>query len=339
VNRCKVHGKVCSPLATQLHVVITDCPWEDDSVERKILEEGGVRVTRAQCATPQEVIVVSKDADALLVGWAPITQEVIGCLSLCRLLMRYGTGYDNIDLDAATRAGIAVAINADYCLEEVATHAFAMLLACHRQLGALQDAVRKGRWDPLDVLLPCPPLSQQIVGILGFGRIGRHFAEMVCPLVKQVLVHDPVFSESAGTGPLAQFVSFDHLLAESDYVSIHVPLTRDTHHLFDGETLSRMKKGAYLINCARGAIVDENALVESLQHNHLAGAALDVFSKEPLPADHPLRSFPRVIVTPHAAWYSTRADHLLRANPAHNILRFLRDEPIPLLNKPTLRGT
>jgi len=251
--------------------------------------------------------------------------------------MRYGTGYDNIDLDAATRAGIAVAINADYCLEEVATHAFALLLACHRQLGALGDAVRKGRWDPLGVMLPCPPLSQQTVGILGFGRIGRRFAEMACPLAKQVLVHDPILSGSVGAGPPAQLVSFERLLAESDYVSIHVPLTADTHHLFDGGTISRMKKGAYLINCARGAIVDEEALVESLQNNHLAGAALDVFSKEPLPTDHPLRGFPRVIITPHAAWYSTRADYLLRANPARNILRFLRNESISLLNKPAIR--
>jgi len=326
-------------VAAEPHVVITDCPWEDDSVERKILEEAGVSVTRAQCTTPQEVIAVSKDADALLVGWAPINQEVIGCLSRCRLLMRYGTGYDNIDLDAATRAGIAVAINADYCLEEVATHAFALLLACHRQLGALQEAVRNGLWDPLDVLLPFPPLSHQTVGILGFGRIGRRVAGMVGPLVKQVLVHDPMFSGSVGAGPPTQFVSFDSLLADSDYVSIHVPLTADNHHLFDRETLSRMKKGAYLINCARGAIIDEEALLESLRNNHLAGAALDVFSKEPLPQDHPLRSFPRVIVTPHAAWYSTQADHRLRANPARNILRFLRGDPIPLLNGRTARET
>ena len=322
----------------QLRVVITDCPWEDNSVEREILEDSGVQVSRAQCTTPQEVIATSKDADALLVGWAPITREVIGRLSRCRLLMRYGTGYDNIDLDAATQAGIAVAINAEYCLEEVATHAFALLLACHRQLGALQDAVRNGRWDPLEVLVPFPPLSRQTVGVLGFGRIGRHFAAMVRRLVQRVLVHDPLVSEWIGADPPAEFVSFDRLLAESDYLSIHVPLTADTHSLFRGETIARMKKGAYLINCARGPIVDEEALVASLRQNHLAGAALDVFSQEPLPADHPLRSFPRVIITPHAAWYSTQADHLLRANPARNILRFFRGEPIPLLNNPATRA-
>lgn len=161
---------------------------------------------------------------------------------------------------------------------------------------------------------------------------------MVRPLVKQVLVHDPLVSEWIGADPPAQFVSFDRLLAESDYISIHVPLTADTHSLFRAETIAKMKKGAYLINCARGPIVDEEALVASLQQNHLAGAALDVFSKEPLLADHPLRRFPRVIITPHAAWYSTQADHLLRANPARNILRFFRGEPISLLNNSVTQG-
>jgi D-3-phosphoglycerate dehydrogenase len=326
--------KVGSAVAGQLQVVITDCPWEDDSVERKILEEGGVRVTRTQCKTPSDVTAAAKDADALLVGWAPITKEVVGSLDRCRLLMRYGTGFDNIDVAAATRAGVAVAINADYCLEEVATHALALLLACHRQLGALQDAVRNGGWNPLEVLRPMPPLSQQTVGILGFGRIGRHLARMVRPLVKQLLVQDPFISAPPGPDSLAEFVSLDRLLAESDYLSIHVPLTADTHHAFNRATLGRMKKGAYLINCARGPIVNEEDLVESLRNHHLAGAALDVFSKEPLPADHPLRSFPSVIITPHAAWYSTQADYLLRANPARNILRFFRGESIALLNQP-----
>lgn len=326
-------------MSAQLRVVITDSPWEDNSVERKILEEGGVQVTRAQCTTPFDVTTVSKDADALLIGWAPITKEIIGSLNRCRLLMRYGTGYDNIDVDAATRAGIAVAINADYCLEEVATHAFALLLACHRQLSALQDAVRNGCWDPLRVLYPSPPLSHQTVGILGFGRIGRRLAGMVRPLAKRVLVHDPFFPEGMEADSPAQFASFNSLLAESDYISIHVPLTADTRHLFNGDTMARMKKGAYLINCARGPIVDEDALLESLRQNHLAGAGLDVFSKEPLPADHPLRGFPRVIITPHAAWYSTQADYQLRANPARNILRFFRGEPIPLLNGPRTAGT
>jgi D-3-phosphoglycerate dehydrogenase / 2-oxoglutarate reductase len=323
--------------ARDLRVVITDCSWEDDSVERKILEDAGVHLTRTQCTTPREVIDAAKDADALLVGWAPITSEVIGTLTRCRMLMRYGTGYDNIDVEAATRAGIAVAVNADYCVEEVATHALALLLACHRQLGALQESVRRGVWNPLETLLPFPPLSEQVVGILGFGRIGRHVGRMIQPLVKQVLVHDPMFSGTHPADLPVEFVSFDRLLAESDYISVHVPLGPQTHHLFNAQTIAQMKKGSYLINCARGPIIDEQALVDSLRNNHLAGAGLDVFSKEPLPIDHPLRSFPRVMITPHAAWYSARADHLLRANPARNILHFFRGQPIPLLNTPGRR--
>jgi D-3-phosphoglycerate dehydrogenase / 2-oxoglutarate reductase len=315
-----------------MRVVITDCSWEDDSVERKILEEGGAQVTRAQCRKSEEVIAVSKDADALLVGWAPITEEVIGSLNRCRLIMRYGAGYDNINVAAATAAGIAVGINADYCVEEVATHAFTLLLACHRQLSALQDTVRKGGWNPLDVLLPFPPLSEQTVGILGFGRIGRQLAKMAVPIAKRVIAHDP-FLTSATKNPPAQFVTFEALLADSDYISIHAPLAPETYHLFRAETIARMKKGAYIINCARGAIVDERALLQSVRQDHLAGAALDVFAEEPLPLDHPLRDFPRVIITPHAAWYSTQADYYLRANPARNILRFLRGESIPLLNR------
>jgi D-3-phosphoglycerate dehydrogenase len=247
--------------------------------------------------------------------------------------MRYGTGYDNIDLEAATQAGIAVAINADYCLEEVATHAFAMLLACHRQLPALQDSVRKGHWDPLKALLPYPPLHEQTVGVLGFGRIGRYFAGLMRPLVQRILVHDPWIHDPALVSKAgAHLVDFDGLLAQSDYISIHVPLTTETRSMFRRETLVRMKKGSYLINCARGPIVEEDALVEVLRDGHLAGAGLDVFAREPLPPDHPLRSFPRVILTPHAAWYSTQADYRLRANPAQNILRFFRGEPVSLLN-------
>jgi D-3-phosphoglycerate dehydrogenase / 2-oxoglutarate reductase len=316
---------------SQLRVVITDCPWEDNSVERQILEEAGIQVTRSQCATPTDIIAVAKDADALLVGWAPITRAVIAHLSRCRLLMRYGTGYDNIEVDAATEAGIAVAINAEYCLEEVAVHAFALFLACHRQLAALRDSVQNGGWDPFQVLLPCPPVSEQTVGVLGFGRIGRRFAELARTVAKQVFVCDPAFLQRHDASDSPHFVSFDRLLAESDYISIHVPLTPETHLLFRHETIARMKKGAYLINCSRGSIIDEEALLDSLRGNHLAGAALDVFAKEPLPSNHPLRRSPRVMVTPHSAWYSTRADYLLRANPARNIVKFFQGEPIPLL--------
>lgn len=321
--------------AKALQVVITDCPWEDNSVERRILEASGFEVRREQCNSPEEVTEACKNADALIVGWAPITAEVIRSLPRCRLLMRYGVGYNNIDVEEATKAGVAVAINGDYCTEEVATHALALLMACHRQLNSLQAALRDERWDPLTIMCPTPPLSDQVVGVLGYGKIGRCFVRMVRPLVKRVLIHDPAILSSESTALKdGTLVPFDKVLYESDYISIHVPLTSETHHLFNADTFAKMKNTAYLINCARGPIIDEQALVDTLRSGRLAGAALDVFHQEPLPMDHALWRFTRVIITPHAAWYSTRADYLLRAIPAQNIVRFFRGEKISLVNCP-----
>jgi D-3-phosphoglycerate dehydrogenase len=246
-----------------LQVVITDCSWEDNSIERGIIQEIGAETVRAQCSTPEEVIAAAKDADALLVGWAPINRKAISELRRCRFMMRFGVGYDNIDVTAASEAGIAVANNPDYCVEEVATHAVSFLLACHRQLAPLMNSVRSGKWDPLAVMWPTPQLREQTAGLLGLGRIGRRVAEMVASLVKRVLVCDPVVQNSGTRLPGVDFVSFDELLRESDYLSIHVPGTDQTHHLFSDENLSKMKPASYLINCSRGTIVDEPALVRA----------------------------------------------------------------------------
>lgn len=318
-----------------LKVVLTDCPWEDISVERGILERAGLELIRTECRTPQEVIEACRDADALLVGWAPLNRDVLPQLKKCRLAMRYGTGYDNIDVPAATAAGIAVAINADYCVDEVATHTLAMILACHRQLPVLTDSVRSGFWNPLAVMRPSPPFGSQTVGVLGMGRIGRKLFEMVRPLVGRVIAHDPALAASGEVIPGLEWVSLERLLSESDYISVHAPLNPHTRHLINAETISRIKPTCYLVNCARGPVIDENALVDALRANRIAGAALDVFAEEPLPAEHPLRGFPNVLITPHAAWYSAQADYRLRANPAEMIVRFLRGEIIPLLNPPT----
>jgi D-3-phosphoglycerate dehydrogenase / 2-oxoglutarate reductase len=319
-------------------VVITDCPWEDNSIERGILEAAGAEVVRAQCTTPEQVIAHCSEADALLVGWAPINRKVVSELHRCRLAMRYGTGYDNIDVPAATAAGIAVGINADYCVDEVAMHALSLLLSLHRQLPELMHSVRSGVWDPMAVLRRAPGLHRQTVGIVGLGRIGRRFLNLVKPLTHRVLVFDPVLQATGSAPDGFEWASLDGLLTDCDYISIHAPLTAETHHLFNPETLARMKPGASLINCARGPIVDEAALTEALRTGRLGGAALDVFEREPLPTNHPLREFPNVIITPHAAWFSADADYRLRANPAEAIVRFFRGEPVPLLNQPVAKA-
>lgn len=315
-------------------VVITDCPWEDISVEREILQSVGTEVERFQCSTPDQTIAAAKGADALLVGWAPIDRKVIQSLSKCRIMVRYGAGYNNIDVEAATEAGIAVANNPDYCIDEVAIHALALLLACHRQLGPLTVAVRNGIWDPMKTMKPMPRLSEQVVGIVGYGRMGRRFASLVRPLVSRVLVYDP-FVAANDTG--VEFAPLENVLAASDYVSVHAPLNDKTRHLIGKEALSQMKLSAFLINCSRGEIVDEQALVQALEGARLGGAALDVFEKEPLAVDHPLRSLPNVLITPHVAWFSSTADYELRARPARMITNYLQGLAVPLLNSPVAK--
>ena len=314
-------------------VVITDCPWQDISIEEKILSEIGAEVRRFQCGSPEEVIAAAQDADALLLGWAPITKAVVEALPKCRIMVRYGVGYNNVDVDAATAAGIAVANNPDYCMDEVATHALALVLACHRQLSPLMTEVRAGAWDPT-TMKPMPRLNEQTVGIIGYGRIGRRFAGMIRPLVKRVVAYDPMIQESDGQ---ANMLPLEDVLRSADYLSIHAPLTIDTEHLIRAETLSLMKSGAFLVNCSRGQIVDETALVAALRAGTLGGAALDVFETEPLPKDDPLREFSNVIITPHAAWFSQTADYELRANPSKLICEFLLGKPVRLLNVPRAR--
>lgn len=315
-------------------VVITDCPWEDISIEREVLSEIGADLVRFQCKSPEEVIAAAQDADGLLVGWAPITRDVIRSLSRCRILVRYGVGYDNVDVAAATEAGIAAANNPDYCVEEVATHSLAMMLACHRQMFPLAADLRRGIWDPMATMKPMPRLSGQTLGIIGFGRMGRHLAAMARGLVSRVLVYDPLVAQTQMDVKLADL---DTVLAKSDYVSIHAPLIEETRHLFNAERIARMKPGSFLINCSRGPIIDEGALVDALQKGILGGAALDVFETEPLPQDHPLRAFPNVIITPHAAWYSATADVELRAKPARKVRDYLIGKSVELLN-PELRS-
>ena len=315
-------------------VVITDCPWEDNSIERTILESSGFEVVRARCVTSNDVVEVCQDANALLVGWAPIDRNALQQLPCCRFIMRYGVGYDNIDVAAATRAGIAVANNPDYCVEEVATHTLSLILASHRQLSSLMRSVQSGEWDPLAVMSAIPQLREMVIGLVGLGRIGSRVEEMVRPLVAEVLVYDPKFEQANATPKNLTLVSFAELLSRSDYISIHSPLNAETRNLFSSEAFQRMKPNAYLINCSRGGIIDEMALINALQMGQIGGAALDVFSSEPLPLDHPLHQFPSVIITPHAAWYSAKADFLLRANPARSIVRFFAGEPVSLVNAP-----
>ncbi|WP_422927846.1 C-terminal binding protein [Singulisphaera sp. PoT] len=311
-----------------MKVAVTDASFPALDVERRILEEAGVDVVGGQCKTPETLIPLVADADAVIVQFAPITAEVIGSMSRARAIVRYGIGYDNVDLEAAKARGIPVCNVPDYCIDEVADHTLAFILATTRQVVPNTIKVRGGQWGiatPLDQMRALKHLN---VGVVGFGRIGREVVARLLPFRGRVLVHDPVVPaseiEKAGALP----VDLDRLLEESDVVTLHCPSTPKTRGMIGAEALARMKPGVILINVARGDLVDPTALTEALQSGHVSAAALDVFAPEPIPADHPILKMDNVILASHIASASVPAVRKLRETAANLALAAVRGEPL-----------
>lgn len=274
------------------------------------------------------MIRAARDADALIIGFVPITARVMDALPRLRCVVRYGVGYETIDVPAAAARGIQVANVPDYCIPEVADHAMALLLALARKVIPLDASVRRGEWATLKAAKPAHRIEGQTLGLIGMGRIGSAVVRRALGFGMRVVAHDKYLSPERAQAVGATLVDFDTLLREADFISIHTPLTPETRHLINAETIDKMKPSAYLINVARGAIVDTLALADALQRGKLAGAALDVFEQEPLPDDHPIRNAPNVILHPHAAWYSEEAMIQLQVNAAEEVARALRGEPL-----------
>jgi D-3-phosphoglycerate dehydrogenase len=310
-----------------VNVVITDSDL-GDGVEEEVL--AGHRVVRAGCRTEADAIAAVPDADALIVQWAPITAAVLAAAPRLRFVSRLGIGYDMIDVAAATRRGVAVANTPDYCVEEVAAHTVAMALALLRGLPQLDRSVRGGVWDSIGTFPRSARPSGTSVAVVGLGRIGRRVAEGMAALGFAVIGHDPY---TAGV-PGVELVSLDEALARADLLTLHVPLDDRTRGLIGDGELARMKPGALLVNTCRGGLVDEDALAGALREGRLAGAALDVFVREPLPASSPLRRLDSVILTPHAAWYSPASLAELPRRCAAQVADFLAGRPVPAIVNP-----
>ncbi|MEU1305017.1 C-terminal binding protein [Streptomyces shenzhenensis] len=264
--------------------------------------------------TTAEVVMVTP--------YAKVTAADIAAMRRCKAVVRYGMGYDNIDVAAAAAAGIPVSIVPDASTEEVASHALAMGLALSRRLPQGQAAVRDGRWAG-QLAYDAPKSTELQVGVVGMGRIGRIVAGSWAALGARVHAYDPFASFSqVPAAPLAQ------VLEESDVVSLHLPLTDRTRHLVSGAVLRRMRRGAVVVNVSRGGLVDEQALAEALRSGHIAGAALDVFAEEPLPAEHVLRDAPHTILTPHIAWRSTTSLGALQDGAVARARLALAGEPL-----------
>ena len=285
----------------------------------------------APCATEADLIAAGAEADALLVSTREnITRHVLAHMPRVRVIARYGVGLDNVDLDAAADHGIVVTHFPDYCTAEVADHALALLLALNRRLVELDRDLRDGAWTrhgPATRTIlrgPVPPLRELTLGIVGFGRIGRAVAERARPFGLTLLTADPFLDPAVAVAAGVEVLPLPDLLERADLVTIHCPLTPDTRGLFNAATLRRMKPTAFLVNTARGPIVDLPDLAAALDRGELAGAGLDVFDVEPLAADSPFYRMPNVILTPHAAYYSERSVEVVRRETLNEALTVLR---------------
>jgi D-3-phosphoglycerate dehydrogenase / 2-oxoglutarate reductase len=307
-------------------VAITDSVFPSLEPEQTVLKPLGVELRPQQCRSEEEIIALARDADAVLNCYAKMTARVIDNLKRCKIIARYGIGVDNVDLAAATKARILVTNVPDYCIDEVSDHALALLLALARRITVADGAVKVGTWEVV-AHAGIRRLRGQTLGLFGFGKIAKALASKVQPLGMKVLVYDPYLEPALIAQHGAEAVSLDKLLAEADAVSIHVPLSPETHQIIGQRELTRMKPTAFLINTSRGGIVDERALAAALKEGRLGGAGLDVLSVEPPPADHPLRQAPNIILTPHLAFYSRESVIELQTKAADEVARALKGEP------------
>ena len=307
---------------------------EVGEAELALLAGSGARLVERPCRTEDELLEHGRDAAAILTLDEPLTARVIAGLRGCRVIARFGIGVDRVDLEAATAAGIVVTNVPDYCVDEVSDHALGLLLAVTRRIVPLDRAVRDGVWDTAAVAGPVRRLRGRRLGIVGFGRLGRSFAAKAQALGLEVVAYDPNVADSDIEAAGVRSLSLDALIASSDIVSLHAPLTPQTRHLLDRQRIDSLPAGAVLLNTSRGGLVDEDALAAALREGRLGGAGLDVFETEPPPRDHPLLGLPNVVVSSHSSHYSLEAGADMRAKAFGNVARVLRGEaPLSPVNR------
>jgi len=306
-------------------IAVTDSPFPSLDPARAALERIAPELKMAKSPSMEDILAVAREADAILVTYAKLPGELLRQLKRCKAIGRFGLGVDNIDLPAAKELGIAVNYVPDYCLREVSDHAMALLLSLARKIPFSNRLVQSGRWE-VPPIVPLRRLEGQVLGLVGFGNIPRALVPKAKAFGLKVIAHDPHVSKHVLSAAGVEGVSFDDLLALSDFVSVHAPLLPATRGLVNAAAFARMKKGALLINTARGPLVDEAALAAALDSGHLGGAALDVVTTEPLAQDSPLKGRDNVILTPHTAFYSVEALEELQVKCASDVARVLSGE-------------
>lgn len=318
-------------------VVITDYEYKDVEKERQIITEAGFSLDALQCKGEQEVLEACRNADAVIVQYCNISRRVIEVMDHCQMIIKYGIGVNNIDEKAATEKGIYVCNVPDYGVDEVSNHAILMILALSKKLPVITKAMCGGEWGYGSVV-PLRRMEGSTLGLVGLGRIPALVAHKMSNFGMRILAYDPMLDEAEAKRRGAQLVDFHTLCRESDYISIHCPLTEETRHLFNRSVFREMKPTALLVNTARGPVVCEKDLIEALEQGELAGAGLDVYEEEPLNPSSKLLAMEQVICTPHCAWYTEDAVSAVQVKAAQEVVRVLSGNgPLHAVNRSALR--
>lgn len=309
-------------------VYVTDYEYSSLEEEKKELLKYGIELLPRQCRNEDDIIRECQGADGLLNQYASINRRVIEGLPNLKVVARYGVGVNTVDLDAATENGVCVLNVPDYCMDEVSNQAFALIMACQRKLGLLNDQVQQGEWD-YKIAKPIYRMAGQTLGLLGFGRIPRMLAKKVKAFGMHVTVYDPYLKAADVAAYGVRLLPVSELLQSADIISVHVPLTTDTCNLISRKEFALMKKNAILVNTSRGQLIDEDALYEAIVNQQISGAGLDVTVQEPLETQSKLRGLPNVIITPHVAWYSEESELELKRKAAHGVAEILAGYDVP----------
>jgi len=311
-----------------MKLVVTDQAFGNTRHEQAAAQAAGANFNEFQCRTEEETIEAVTDANAILNNFAPITRRVMQAMAEGATIVRYGVGVDNVDLAAAKELGIRVCNVPDYGIEEVADHATAMTLMMARKLGQYDQGIRTGEWKIDKMVDGVRSLRNTTVGLIGLGRIARAYATRMAVFGCNIIGFDPYVTEAQAKAAGIIQMSQDQVISSANVLSLHVPLTPETRHLIDAKAIAQMPQGSVIINCSRGGLIDETALAAALVSGQISGAGLDVFEKEPLPIDSPLRTASHLTMSPHAAFFSDTSVDTLQRLASEEALRGLRGESL-----------
>ena len=303
-------------------ILITDFVWPSVEPESKILIDAGFEPVLAPDPSEETLTSLAKDVEGIMFCFAEVTSKVLENASNCKVAARFGIGVDNVDISKATELGIIVTNVPDYCMDEVTDHALGMILALNRRFLPHTKSVTDGNWKNVTLDKVMHRTRGSVLGIVGFGRIGRSLASKGNGFGFNIIAYDPLLKTGDNINGV-EIVDFEHLLKSSDYISLHVPLIPQTKGMIGKKELSLMKKGSIIVNCARGGLIDENALADSISSGHISGAGLDVVEPTPPKSDNPLFTLENVIITPHTAFFSQASTLELETRTAHETIKVI----------------